>query len=186
MDLVRFVSTTALVLTLLLGPGILVRELSGRRIGLAFLPLARLRAPDRLAAASPGGPPGAVEPRVTCFAILAPVLGLLLGGLIGAGSGDFLSSEERRILVLVSLALGLVLARSLWSLGPEGELYEGRDLTDARPRGPARQPHLVPRHRAGRRPAKPVRPDRQGTLRCPTTSPAVGPCPGLQSPRSSS
>jgi hypothetical protein len=124
MDLLRFLTTTALVLTLLLGPGIAVRELSGRRIGLAFLPLpglAILVACGILA----WWAAGTVDPRVTSFAILGPVLGLMFGVLVGAGAGDFLSTEERRVLVLVSLALGLILARSLWSLGPEGELYEG-------------------------------------------------------------
>ncbi|HEX3241821.1 MAG TPA: hypothetical protein VHQ97_01975 [Solirubrobacterales bacterium] len=124
MDLVRFLCTTALVLTLLLGPGIVLRELTGRRIGLALLPLPGLAIlivcglVAWLVADS-------IDPQVTSFAIIGPVLGLMFGVLVGAGSGDFLTSEERRVLVLVSLALGLILARSLWSLGPEGELYEG-------------------------------------------------------------
>jgi hypothetical protein len=124
MDLVRFLTTTALVVTLLLGPGIVLRELSGRRFGLAWLPLPGL-AILIVCGIVAWWAAGTIEPRVTCFAILGPVLGVMLGVLAGAGGEDFLSSEERRILVLVSLALGLVLARSLWSLGPEGELYEG-------------------------------------------------------------
>jgi len=124
MDLVRFLTTTALVITLLLGPGIMVRELSGRRIRLAFLPLPGLALLIGCGIVA-WWAADTVDPRVTSFAILGPALGLMLGVLIGAGKGDFLSAEERRILVLVSLALGLILARSLWSLGPEGELYEG-------------------------------------------------------------
>jgi hypothetical protein len=124
MDLVRFLSTTALVLTLLIGPGIVLRELTGRRIGLALLALPGL-AILIVCGIVAWWAADSVDPQVMSFAILGPVLGVMFGVLVGAGSGDFLSSEERRILVLVSLALGLILARSLWSLGPEGELYEG-------------------------------------------------------------
>ena len=144
MDLIRFLTTTGLVVTLLLGPGIMLRELSGRRIGLALLPL-----PGFGLLLLSGGiawwAAGAVDPRITCFAVLAPVLGLMLGTLIGAGEEDFLSPEERRVLVLVSLVLGLVLARSLWSLGPDSELYEGAVSRTLVPEGrpDSRTPFLV-------------------------------------------
>lgn len=123
-DLVRVASTAALAVTLLLGPGILWRALSEREIGLGFLPLpgfALLIATGALAWLLAD----ALEPRLACFAVLAPVLGLLLGGLLGVGPDDLLAPEEQRALFLVSLALGLAISRSLWSLGPIAELYEG-------------------------------------------------------------
>jgi hypothetical protein len=123
-DLVRVGSTAALAITLLLGPGILWRALSEREINLAFLPLpgfALLIGTAALAWLLAG----VVEPRLACFAVLAPLLGLMLGGLLGLGSDDLLSREEQRVLALISLALGLAIARSLWSLGPIAELYEG-------------------------------------------------------------
>jgi hypothetical protein len=123
-DLIRIGSTAVLAFTLLLGPGILWRALSERDVGLGFLPLpgfALLIATGALAWLLAD----VMEPRLACFAVLAPVLGLLLGGLLGVGSDDLLAPEEQRTLVLISLALGLAIARSLWSLGPIAELYEG-------------------------------------------------------------
>lgn len=124
LDLVRAGATAALAVTVLLGPGILLRHLSGRRIRLAFLPL-----PGFLLLIATGALAwvlaGSAEPRLVCFAVVAPVLGLLLGALVSAGPEDMLAPEEHWALTIVSLALGLAVARSLWSLGPEGELYEG-------------------------------------------------------------
>ena len=53
------------------------------------------------------------------------------------------------MLLIVSLALGLAIGRSLWSLGPEGELFEGTISHTIVRRGPAGQPHPVPSARAG-------------------------------------
>ncbi|HYG97297.1 MAG TPA: hypothetical protein VD741_09355, partial [Solirubrobacterales bacterium] len=63
LDLVRVLSTTALAIVLLLGPGILWRAGSRRRVGLAFLPLPGLF----LLVATAGlawALAGSVEPRV--------------------------------------------------------------------------------------------------------------------------
>ena len=101
----------------------------------------------------------------------------MLGTLIGAGAEDFLSPEERRVLVLVSLVLGLVLARSLWSLGPDSELYEGAVSRTLVPEGrpDSRTPFLVTELVT---PAK--RPTGRPATNCsrPTTSPAAGRRPG--------
>jgi hypothetical protein len=124
LSLVRVVATTGLAITLLLGPGLLWRAGSGRFQGLAFLPLpglALLIATGTLAWALAG----VLEPRVTCFAVFAPLLGLLLGAMLAGGPENLLDPEEQRTLLVVGCVLGFAIARALWSLGPEGELYGG-------------------------------------------------------------
>lgn len=124
LDLVRVLATTALAVTLLLGPGLLWRA-TGRSLRLAFLPLPGL-ALLALTAGLAWLAAGEIEPRLSCFVVLTPVLGLMLGALLGLGpEEDLLDREEKRILLVVSLGLGLAIGRSLWSLGPEGELFEG-------------------------------------------------------------
>lgn len=73
--LIRVATTTALAICLLLEPGLLARELSGRRFGLGFVPLPGL-ALLVLVGALAWALSGSVEPKVVCFAVLAPVLGL--------------------------------------------------------------------------------------------------------------
>ena len=68
---------------------------------------------------------GGTDPRLVCFAVFAPVLGLMLGGLLGAGPEDIFDSQEQWALLATSLMLGLAIGKALWSLGPVGELYEG-------------------------------------------------------------
>ncbi len=145
LDLVRVLSTAALAVTLLLGPGILWRALSERRIGLAFLPLPGMGLLV-LTAGLAWALSHSVEPRLLCFAVLAPTLGLLLGGLLGGGPEDMLDGEEQRALLIVALALGLAIGRALWSLGPAGELYEGTISRTLVPEGrpDSRIPFLVP------------------------------------------
>lgn len=145
LDLVRVVSTACLAIAALFGPGILWRLFSGRRQGLAFVPL-----PGLLLLAVTGvlawvlG--GEVEPRVVCFAVLGPVIGLLFGALLGGGEEDLFEPEEQRALVLVGCVLGFAIGRTLWSLGPEGELYAGtisRTL-QVGDRSDSRIPFLIP------------------------------------------
>ena len=145
LDLVRVFSTAALAVTLLLGPGILWRALSERRIGLAFLPLPGMGLLV-LTAGLAWVLSHSVEPRLVCFGVLAPTLGLLLGGLLGGGPEDMLDGEEQRALLIVGLALGLAIGRALWSLGPAGELYEGTISRTLVPEGrpDSRIPFLIP------------------------------------------
>ena len=60
MDLVRVLTTTALAIVLLLGPGTAWRALGGRRISLALLPL-----PGLALLALTGSPPGSLPARST-------------------------------------------------------------------------------------------------------------------------
>lgn len=124
LDLVRVAGAAGLGVTLLLGPGLLWRASSSRPIELAFLPL-----PGLLLLTATGGLAwalaGSVEPELVCFAISAPALGLLAGALLAAGPEPLLDGEERWVLLVVGCALGLAIARAIWSLGPEGELYAG-------------------------------------------------------------
>lgn len=125
MDMIRVLSTTALAIGLLLGPGALWRASARRHtpsLGFVFLPgIFMLAAVGGLAWALATH----VEPRIVCFAALAPTLGLVFGGLMAAGPEDIFEPEEQRALLLTACALGFAVARSLWSLGPAGELYGG-------------------------------------------------------------
>lgn len=126
LDLLRVLGTVGLVLSLLLGPGVAWRVLNERERtpSLAFLPLPGLLA--MIAAAGfAWALAGDVEPRLTCSAILVPLLGLIAGIVLFAGPEDVFEPEEQRCLLVVGCVLGLTVARALWSLGAEGELYGG-------------------------------------------------------------
>jgi hypothetical protein len=123
MDLIRVLTTTALAITLLLGPGTVWRALGDRRIPLAVVPLPGL-ALLTLTGLAAWLLAGTLGVKTTCFAILGPTLGLMLGVLASLDE-DVFDSEEQRTLAVASIALALGIARSLWSLGPEGELYGG-------------------------------------------------------------
>jgi len=126
LDLLRVLGTVGLVLSLLLGPGVAWRVLNERERtpSLAFLPL-----PGLLAMIVAGGLAwalaGDVEPRNTCSALLLPLLGLVAGVVLFAGPEEIFEREEQRCLLVVGCVLGLAVARALWSLGAEGELYGG-------------------------------------------------------------
>jgi hypothetical protein len=124
LDLVRVASTVALTLALLFGPGLLWRAAGERKIRLAVLPLPGLGLLI-LTGGLAWALGGEVDPRVVCFAVSAPTLGLILGALIGAGPEDFFDREEQWTLLVVGLALGVAVGRSLWSLSTGGELFEG-------------------------------------------------------------
>jgi hypothetical protein len=125
LELVRVISTVALAVTLILGPGIVLRARHSRcRLELGFLPL-----PGLALLVVTGGMAwalaGEVAPRVVCSLVLIPALGWLLAGALRAGPDEMLEAEERRALLVVGCVLGLVVTRTLWSLGPTGELYGG-------------------------------------------------------------
>jgi hypothetical protein len=125
-DLLRVLATACLAVALLIGPGVVWRALSRprNRLSLGFLPL-----PGLFLMIAVGGIAwalgGVAEPRTVCLAAVAPVLGCLVGGLLFAGPEDVFNREEQRCLLIVGCAFGLAVARALWSLGPEGELYGG-------------------------------------------------------------
>lgn len=136
LDLFRVALTTYLAVALVMGPGIAVRALLGRSIRLAFLPLFGIGVMV-FAGCLAWCLHGVLDTEATCFAVVAPVLGLMFGMLLTAGPEDFLAPEEQRTLALLGIPVGLAIARSLWSLGPIGELDAGQIghnlVTEARP-----------------------------------------------------
>jgi hypothetical protein len=140
LGLTRIVTTSALVLTLLLGPGIAWRSRRpGRTPSLGFLPLpglAVLSATGCLTWALSGS----VTPSALCLIAAVAVVGWLAVGVLRAGPEPLLAREEVRVLLVVACALGIAVGRAVWSLGPEGELLgdtvyrtlEVGDRTDSR------------------------------------------------------
>lgn len=127
LDLVRILTTTALAIVLLLGPGLALRAAPfGPRLRLGFLPL-----PGMAVLAVSGaivwavGLLGWVHPHIVSALLFAPVLAVLPFAFVGGERREILSREEWRVLLLVGAALGIAIARSLWSLDPPGELYAG-------------------------------------------------------------
>jgi Dolichyl-phosphate-mannose-protein mannosyltransferase len=142
LDLARVLCTTAIALSLLLGPGILVR-LYGPRIGLAYVPLpglALLIATALLAWVASGA-----SPRAVCFAVFVPVLALIAFALISSAPEDIFDREEQRVLGFCGLALGVAIGRTIWSLDPAGGLYAGTISRTfyAEPRPDSRIPFLI-------------------------------------------
>ena len=125
LDVSRVLSTAALAVVLILGPGLAWR--AGRRrphLSLGFLPLpgfALLVGTGAVTWALAGN----VAPRGVCLVLLLPVLGWIVAGVLRAGPDALLEPEERRALLVVGCVLGIAVARALWSLGPSGELYAG-------------------------------------------------------------
>jgi len=147
LDLLHVLGTVALALSLLLGPGVAWRALSENRgalgIGFLFLPgFALLAALGVLAWALAGS----ADPRAVCFAIAAPLLIGLTGILLWAPPGELLDRDERRCLLVVGCVLGLAVARALWSLGPDGELYAGHvsRTLEVGERSDSRIPFILP------------------------------------------
>lgn len=143
-DLARVACTTALAISLLLGPGILWRALGRRRIGLAYVPLPGL-ALLVAAAILAWVLSSSLDPKTLFFAVFAPLLGFLLGGLLAAGPENIFEPEEQRALVLCGLALGLAVGRTIWTFEPDGGLYAGGISRTfyPEPRPDSRIPYLV-------------------------------------------
>lgn len=124
-DLLRVLTTVALTVTLLFGPGLLWRAADRERspaLGFLSLPGLALMIVTGIGAWALGG---AIDPKTACFAVFAPVLGLMLGCLIATGDQDLLEPDEHWALLIVGCALGFAVGRVLWSGGPTGELYAG-------------------------------------------------------------
>lgn len=145
LELLRALTTAALAIALLLGPGLLWRASSSKPLRLAFLPLPGLALLIGTACLA-WLLADHIEAQLVCFLILGPALGLMLGALIGSPPDDLLEREEQRALLLVSLALGVAVGKALWSLGPVGELYEGTISRTLVPEGrpDSRIPFLIP------------------------------------------
>jgi hypothetical protein len=125
LSILRVVCTTALAIVLVLGPGLALREITGRRdVSLGFLPIPGIALLVAIGCCAwlLAGPIGSAK---VCVAGLAPVLVLLLIALLRVGPEGTLAPGERRALLVVGCLLGVAVARSLWFLGPEGELFAG-------------------------------------------------------------
>lgn len=125
LDVVRIVSTTALSLVLVLGPGIVLRDLSGRRnVPLGFLPLPGIALLIAIGSCAwlLAGTFGSAK---ACFVCAAPLLALLFLGLMKASPKGMLEPGERSAMLIVGCLLGLAIARAFWFFGPEGELFAG-------------------------------------------------------------
>jgi hypothetical protein len=125
LDLIRVLTAAALGVVLVLGPGLALRTAPARRrLDLGFVPLpglALLALTGCLAwALAPQ-----VSPRAICILVVIPVLAWLLVSILRAPPGSILDDEERHALLIVFGALGIAMARALWSLGPVGELSGG-------------------------------------------------------------
>jgi hypothetical protein len=124
-DLLRVLCTVALTVTLLFGPGLLWRATDRERsptLGFLALPGMALMIVTGIGAWVLGG---SIDPKTACFVVFGPVLGLMLGCLIGSGDEDLLDPGEHWALLIVGCALGFAVGRVLWSQGPTGELYGG-------------------------------------------------------------
>jgi hypothetical protein len=126
-DLVRILTTTALAIVLVLGPGLGLRAIHfGPRLRLGFLPLPGLALLALTGGVAWGvGMLGWVHPFVFCALLIVPVLAALPVALLRYQRDELLSCEEWRALVLVGAALGVAIARSLWSPDLSGELFSG-------------------------------------------------------------
>jgi hypothetical protein len=124
-DLIRIASTAALVVVLLLGPGIAIRSVTKRQVALGFLPLPGL-ALLILAGTAAWLLADSIDPHLASFVVLAPVLALVLAGALRGGSGPLLEREEWMALLIVGTFASFVVARTIWSLGPDGELLAGQ------------------------------------------------------------
>lgn len=124
-DLVRVGCTASLAIVLLLGPGVVLRAGGiGPRLWLGFLPLPGLA----LLVATGGIAWLLAEPlgaHTASFAVLFPVLALMPIAILRAGPEPILTKGERRALLAVGCLLGLAIGRTLWSVGPDGELFAG-------------------------------------------------------------
>jgi hypothetical protein len=136
LDIARLTFTTCLAVTMVMGPGIAVRALTGRAIRLAFLPLFGIGVLT-FAGCLAWCLHGVLATSTASIAVIAPALGLMFGILLVSGSEEFLTPEERRTLLLVGIPVGLAIARSFLYYGPIGELNAGeisRNLvTEPRP-----------------------------------------------------
>lgn len=124
-ELARIALTAVAAITLLMGPGLLLRRLAARwgQLPLGFLPCvggAVLAGTGLLA----WGLAPETHSQLTCRDVLVPVLVLLLV-LSCFVREPLLDPDEHWVLRVTGLVFVLGLARSLWSVSPAGELYQG-------------------------------------------------------------
>jgi hypothetical protein len=128
LDLVRVAATVALAIVLVLGPGLALRVCHRpRHLALGFVPLPGLGLLVVTGCVA-WALSKEIHPRVVCTVLLAPVFVWLLVCIVRVGPEEVLTPEERRVLLIVAAVLGIAVGRSVWSLGPLGELYAGTNF----------------------------------------------------------
>jgi hypothetical protein len=122
--LLRVALTSVTAATLLLGPGLAIRGLGSRA---SELPIGFVPIPGVVLLAVVGAvvwvSAGQVDTHSTSRVLLLLILVVLL-----LGSGHLpvpLAHGEPRVLGVTAIAFVIALGKSLWSLGPAGELYAG-------------------------------------------------------------
>src|SRR5438105_7818838 len=127
MQLVRTGLTAVLVMTVLIGPGIVLRALRPKWMSaLTYVPLPGL-ATLIIAGVVTWGLARTISPKLVSDACLgAELLVIAVSALARERHVDgALSPPERRTLGVAGLLLAVVAAKALWSVAPVGELYGG-------------------------------------------------------------
>jgi hypothetical protein len=126
LDVARIALTTALAATIVMGPGIALRAVWRPHLPLGFVPLpglAVLAAVGLLAWCL--GLAGWHHPRVFSALVILATMLPLPAVIVRSGNHELLTADEWWAVGLIGAALGIAVGRSLWSLGPLGELYGG-------------------------------------------------------------
>src|SRR5438105_8166965 len=126
-QLIRTVLTAVLVVTVLIGPGIVLRAWRPRWLpSLTYVPLPGL-ATLIVAGLVTWALARTVSPKLVSDVWLAAALVLIAALALRRPPriDRALSRAERRTLGVAGLLLAVVVAKALWSVGPVGELYGG-------------------------------------------------------------
>ena len=127
--LFRLLVVVVTTVTLVFGPGLIMRRILpvDMNMPLGFVPI-----PGILILAVSGGLIWAIDgmsPAVTARLLMAALLvGIMVGAAFERGRNDWLQEAERPVVGLSAVVFLIALGRSLWSAGPDGELF-GRSIS---------------------------------------------------------
>lgn len=125
--------TAAAAFVAFLTPGLLLRDWN-RSLSFIWTPLPGVLLLALLGLFAWFGP-HAVKPRWICRSGLAILFAFAAYRLVRTPLSSFTSALERRVLLIVVLIAALATAKSIYSLGPAGELYAGRISRTLEPGG---------------------------------------------------